>query len=324
MKAAVLHQYGENPKYTDSNEPTPNAEEILVKMVASSIKQIEKSKASGKHYTKYTDFPAIVGIDGIARLADGTHIYILGKSGTMAEKALTIPDHWVTVPEGLSIPLAAALPNALLGSDAALLYCGDIKKGDTIMIHGATGATGRVAIQMAKNRGAACVIALGRESSGLSKLSALGADILINTTQDDETFTTELNEILQLNQPDIVVDYLWGHPTELILKVMNKVIGKRVKFLTVGEMAGSTIHLPSSLLRSGKIELLGSGIGSISHKEIKQYLSVELPKAYQWAAEGKLTMPVQIMKLAEIETAWQTPEKKGHRIVVAIESPETR
>lgn len=318
MKAAILYQYGESPKYAEVPDPIPNTGEALVTMVASSIKQLDKSKAAGKHYTKYQALPAIVGMDGIAQLADGTHVYITGIDGTMAEKAMIVPNSGIPVPEKLSIPLAAALPNALLGSDAAMLYRGGLTKGDTILINGATGATGRIAIQMARNRGAKCVIAVGRLSSGLDELTALGADILIDTQQDDNAFTEALTEVFQQHQPNVVIDYLWGHPAELILKALHGVITNKVNYITVGEMAGATIQLPSTLLRSRKIELLGSGIGSISYKEIKEYFTTELPTAYQWAAEGKIIMPLETVPLSDIETAWQTPEKQGKRNVVML------
>lgn len=318
MKAAVLNQYGESPKYTEVMDPIPNANEVLVKMVASSIKQIDKSKAAGKHYTKYPSLPAVVGLDGIARLEDGSAVYIAGISGTMAEKALVIANSWVLVPEGLSLPMAAALPNALIGSDAAMLYRGEFKKGDTIIINGATGATGRIAIQMAKNRGAECVIALGRLASGLSELSDLGADILIDTAQPEEDFLAELTATLKQHQPAVVIDYLWGRPAELILKVLHDTTSAKVKFVTVGGMAGDTINLPSALLRSRKIELLGSGIGSISFTEVREYFSVELHQAYEWAAAGKIIMPLEIVNLADIESVWQREEKKGKRNVVIL------
>lgn len=318
MKAAVLYQYGESPEYTEFIDPIPNADEVVLKMVASSIKQIDKLKAAGKHYTKYPSLPAVVGLDGVARLEDGGAVYITGISGTMAEKALVIANSWVLVPEGLSLPMAAALPNALIGSDAAMLYRGEFKKGDTIVINGSTGATGRIAIQMAKNRGAKCVIALGRLASGLSELSDLGADILIDTAQPEEVFLAQLTETLKLHQPKLVIDYLWGRPAELILKVLHDTSSAKVKFVTVGEMAGASINLPSALLRSRKIELLGSGIGSISFTEVREYFSVELPQAYEWAAKGKIIMPLEIVDLADIANVWQREEKKGKRNVVML------
>lgn len=318
MKAAILYNYGESPKYTDAIAPIPKIGEQVVQMVASSIKQIDKLKAAGNHYTKYPVLPVIVGLDGIARLEDGSHAYILGITGTMAEKVLCAENNWIPVPQNLSIALAAALPNALIGSDAAMLYRAGFKKGDTVMINGATGATGRIAIQMAKNRGAQCVIALGRKASGLSDLSLLGADILIDTGQDETALIEELSTVLRSHQPALVIDYLWGRPAELILKVLNELTGSQVKYVTVGDMAGTNINLPSALLRSRKIELLGSGIGSISYKEIKEYFSVELPQIYEWAAAGKIVMPLEIIELADIETVWQSPEKKGMRTVVMI------
>lgn len=320
MKAAILYQYGESPKYATTTVPVPKSGEVVLEMVASSIKQIDKLKAAGTHYTKYPQLPAIVGLDGVARLEDGNHVYISGIGGTMAEKALTIANSWTSVPSGLAVTLAAALPNALIGSDAAMLYRGDFKPGDTVLINGATGATGRIAIQMAKNRGAACIIVLGRGTSGLSELTALGADILVDTGQDEQAFAGELTEILSKHHADVVIDYLWSRPAELILKVMNETAKKKVKFVTVGAMAGATINLPSSILRSRKIELLGSGIGSISYEELKNYFSVELPEAYKWAAEGKLIMPLEELNLADIEKAWQSPEKKGKRTVVLMEA----
>lgn len=318
MKAAILYQYGESPKYATVSAPVPKENEVVLKMVASSIKQIDKSKAAGKHYTKYPALPAIVGLDGVARLADGRAVYVAGIAGTMAEQALVAANSWVLVPEGLSLPLAAALPNALIGSDAAMLYRGGFKKGDAVMINGATGATGRIAVQMAKNRGARCVIALGRLSSGLAELADLGADILIDTGQPEEAFLAELTAVIKQHQPELVIDYLWGSPAELILKACYAASTKELKFVTVGEMAGATINLPSAILRSRKIELLGSGIGSISFAEVKHYFSEELRQAYTWAAEGKLIMPLEIVNLADIETIWQLPEKKGTRNVVLL------
>lgn len=319
MKAAILNQYGESPKYVDLTAPVPNADEVIVEMVASSIKQVDKLKAAGKHYTKYPNLPAVVGMDGIARLSNGSYVYVSGISGTMAEMALVVPNNWVSVPQNLPIPLAAALPNALMGSDAAMLYRGKFQEGHTVVINGATGGTGRIAVQMAKNRGANCVIAIGRISSGLSELTNLGADIVINTEQTEAAYLNELSGYLSKHQPDLVIDYLWSRPAELLLKVLNEVMKKEVRFVTVGEMAGATINLPSALLRSRKILLLGSGIGSISFTEIKQYLATELPRVYKWAEEGKIIMPIQTVELAQIETAWQRPEEKGKRMVVLIQ-----
>lgn len=99
---------------------------------------------------------------------------------------------------------------------------------------------------------------------------------------------------------------------------MNDLINIDVKFVTVGEMAGATVNLSSGLLRSRKIELLGSGIGGLSLNELTEYNSIELPIAYQWALEGKIVMPIHVVELADIETAWQAPQKRGERTIVML------
>ena len=318
MKSAVLFNYGESPKFQEYPEPSPKKGEILVDMVASSIKQLDKTIASGRHYTKYPSLPAIVGLDGIAQLADGAHVYIPGIHGALAQKAIATDGRWIVVPANLNIELAAALPNALIGADAALLYRGAMKSGDHVMVNGATGATGRIAVQMAKNRGAGCVIAMGRQSSGLSELKDLGADILIDTEKSEELLVEELKAITAQYQPSIIIDYLWGHPVELILQAFKSLPPRKLVITTVGEMAGSNIILPSAILRSTQIEFTGSGIGSIPYSDIHKYVAEVLPEVFQLAAEGKIKIDLEITQLKDVETIWSQNEKPGSRIVIKI------
>src|SRR4051812_35877983 len=155
MKAAVLHQLGTNPKYEEFTDPVPQDEhQVSVTVKASAIKQLDKLKVSGKHYTSYQKLPNVVGTDGAGVLEDGTRIYAAGITGMLAEKALVQKLNCVRLPDNLDFETAAALPNALMGSDGALLIRAKIQKGETVLINGATGVTGKVAVQIAKYRGA--------------------------------------------------------------------------------------------------------------------------------------------------------------------------
>lgn len=319
MKAAVLHQYGHIPKYEDYNDPLPqNEQQILVTVKAAAVKQLDKSKASGKHYTSYGQLPSLVGTDGTGILADGTKIYANGITGMIAEKALIHANSWVKLPDNLDFGVAAALPNALFGSDAALLCRAGFNKGDVILVSGATGITGKMAVQVAKLRGASKVIAMGRNEAILNALKQEGADEIISLSRPDEVVIQKVKEIHSQTPIDIVLDYLWGHPMELILAGIKDVTPRKVKVVTIGEMAGANISLLSGILRSTKIELIGSGIGSISMPEVVAYMKNELPAMLQAAADNKLHVEIDEVPLAGIETAWQHHSEKGKRLVVRM------
>lgn len=319
MKAAVLHKEGTNPKYEDFVTPVPtSSNEVIVNVKAFSLKNIDKMKAAGKHYTHYPNLPVAVGIDGAGILEDGTKIYAWGKTGMLAEKAIVEKNKWTVLPEGISFEVAAALPNALIGSDAALLYRAKMQPGQTILINGATGVTGKIAVQMAKHRGAEKIIVTGRNEEILEELKTLGADEIISLKQEDAAIISRIQQLHRETPIDIVLDYLWGHPVELILQAFKSLPPHKLSIVTVGEMAGPTIAMPSGILRSTQIELSGSGIGSISYEDINKYMQQELPDVFKLAADGKLTMDIETAELKDVETVWSQNEKPGRRIVIKI------
>ncbi len=171
MKAAVLNSFGGVPKYQDFPEPTPKNEgQILISVTAASIKNLDRIMASGKTYSKTNQLPAAVGFDGVGVLENGERVYAQGITGMLAEKALVSKDRYIPLPNKIDDVLAAAVPNAVLGSAMALRYRAEIKEGDVVLINGATGVTGQFAVQTAKHFGASIVIATGRNSRQLERL----------------------------------------------------------------------------------------------------------------------------------------------------------
>ena len=322
MKAAVLNQLGEMPVYTDFPDPSPqNADQLILKVKAAALKNIDKLKTAPGTYLSYRELPAVVGIDGVGVLEDGTMVYAQGITGMMAEKALITKGRYTVLPKGIDPALAAAIPNAVLGSAMALHIRAKIKAGDTVVINGATGVTGKVAVQVAKQLGASRVIAIGRNASALEKLKALGADELVHLGDDDKAVVHRLKEIEKQTPIDIVIDYLWGHPAELLIQAL-RVEGPnanmhKIKLVTVGDMAGQNMTLHSAALRSADIEILGSGLGNLTQKDFAEFGSVILPKMFALAVEGKLTLDTQQEHLKNIHEAWHTPAN-GKRIVLTI------
>lgn len=320
MKAAILQQFGKAPQYGDFPDPVPgNEQQIVMTVKAASIKQLDKAKASGNHYTSNASLPAVVGFDGAGVLDDGTRVYAMGLTGMLAEKALIDKDKWVPLPDNIDFKLAAALPNMLLGSDMALLYRGGIKRGDVILINGATGVTGMVATQVARLHGASKVIVTGRNPDSLRQLKELGADETISLKQDDELFVSQLTAIQNATPIDIVLDYIWGHPIELILSALGGAsVVHPVKIVSVGEMAGATIALSGSSLRSHPIEILGSGFGSMTQEQVQIYMKDVLPSIFNMASEGQIKIDIESASLKDVEEAWTKKYPSGVRVVVEM------
>ena len=323
MKAAVLDQLGSIPVYRDFPSPAPmSANQVVLNVKAAALKNLDKGKTKVGFYAAHRELPVVVGTDGVGVLEDGRKVYAIGITGMMAGKALIAAGRYTVLPDGIDLALAAALPNAVLGSAMALQVRGEIKSGEVILINGATGVTGQVAVQVAKHYGASRVIATGRNEGRLQKLKALGADMTISLNQSEEAITEQLKEVHQQSPVSIVLDYLWGRPAELIIRSLS---GEglttnifKTKFITVGEMAGPTISLHSGSLRSAFIEIVGSSPATFSAKDFGAFSNQVLPEMFSLAAIGKLKLETQNERLENIETAWTT-ELSGKRLVILMD-----
>jgi NADPH:quinone reductase-like Zn-dependent oxidoreductase len=323
MKAAVMHPDGGLPQYEEVAEPqVQNENEVLVNVKAVAVKHLDRGVASGKHYSsgQQPGIPRIPGVDGVCVLPDGSRVYGMGVSGMMAEKATIHKDRIVRLPDGLDDATAAALPNAVIGAAMALKFKAKIQAGDVVLINGATGVTGRVAVQLAKYYGAKKVIGTGRNQRSLSELPALGADETIAITGDDAHFTAQLEVLHGATPIDIVIDYLWGRPAELIFSVLkgNGMFTNPVSYVSVGSMSGDHIQLSAAIMRSVDLQLTGSGMGSWPREQVARAFTEILPEAFRLAAEGKLKLETTAAKLSDIASVWQLDVPGGNRLVVTI------
>lgn len=324
MKAAILEKLGEAPKFKEFIDPKiQNENELLMEVKAAAVKNLDKIRASGKHYASHKELPAVVGMDGVGFLEDGTRIYAHGISGMIAEKAIIDKNRYTKIPDQLDLKTAAALPNAVLGAAMAIKVRGEIKPGQNILINGATGVTGQLAVQIAKHYKAKTIIATGRNLENLEKAKIYGADKIISLNQDNEAISEQLSTIHKETPIDLVIDYLWGNPMELIINAVKggglNNFTKKVRIVTVGSMAGENINLSSGVLRSSDIEILGSGFGSLSQEDLKLYDNEILPEMFQLAAEGKLKIDVIEGNIKDIEILWNQKIEPGKRLVITID-----
>jgi NADPH2:quinone reductase len=149
MKAAVLHTVGQPPRFEDFPDPYASQNEVIVDIKAASLKNIDKAIASGSHYSRRSALPVVCGTDGVGILGDGTRVFCGGARppyGTMAEQTVVSRSWCLEIPHDVDDFTAAALPNPALSSWLPLVWRAQLKPGETVLILGATGVAGKLAV----------------------------------------------------------------------------------------------------------------------------------------------------------------------------------
>ncbi len=288
----------------DVTEPVPSPGEKLVTVTASAVSHLAKTRASGAHYSSTNQFPFVVGIDGVGRLDDGTRVYFAlpePPNGSMAERTVVSSARCVPLPETLDDLTAAAVANPGMSCWAAFKERAKLQAGETVLINGATGTAGRLAVQIAKHLGAKKIIATGRNPDTLRLLSTLGADVTIPLVEDKTALETSLTGQFKTGI-DVIIDYLWGTSAESLLIARAKVGGKAgpTRFVQIGAASGSEMTLPAAVLRSSAIDLMGSGLGSVSFDGLIRCVGELL----QATVPGGFKIDFKPVPLAEFDEAW--------------------
>ncbi|HEY1781729.1 MAG TPA: zinc-binding alcohol dehydrogenase family protein [Roseiarcus sp.] len=315
MKAAIVRGPGQTPVYGDFAEPKREADENRIRVSAAALSPLARGRASGAHYSALHSFPFVAGVDGVGRLDDGRRAYFLmprAPFGAMAEEAVVSSTQFLPLPDGLDDITAAAIANPAMSSCAALTERAKFKAGETVLVNGATGAAGQLAVQIAKRLGAAKVIATGRNLKALQEAAELGADATIPLVEDeaalDASFAAAFEEGV-----DVVIDYLWGKSAERLLIAAAKAAKAPVRFVQIGSISGETIALPSAVLRSAPITLMGSGLGSVPLDRLLAAIGPGL----EAAASGGVRIAAKAVPLSEVEQAW-TGDDSGQRVVFTV------
>ncbi|HVZ86857.1 MAG TPA: zinc-binding alcohol dehydrogenase family protein [Polyangia bacterium] len=315
MKAAIVTEAGRPPAYGDFEDPQPAPGQALIRVTASSISHVTKGRASGRHYSTQGGLPFIPGLDGTGVAADGRRVYFLAPEhpyGAMAERCVADERHLIALPAGLGDDAAAALAIPGMSSWAALVERARLRAGETVLVNGATGASGRLAIQIAKHLGAGKVIATGRHPDMFDDLRRLGADVTVPLLQDRDALERAFKNEFQPGL-GVVLDYLWGASAETIIVAAAKAGPEAVpiRFVQIGAMSGSDITLPSAALRSSALELMGSGIGSVPLPRLLAAVRGVLDAAPSAGFE----IATRVVPLADVTKAWSESDA-GARIVL--------
>lgn len=316
MKAAVVDRRDGVPEYRDVPEPDVRDGEVALSVAAVAVENVDRAIVAGAHYTAaafQAALPAIPCFDGIGHLPDGTMVGFGGLQpprGALAERAVVRAEHTVPIPDGIDPSIAAALSSAITAM--CLQTAGGFTAGETVLVQGATGVAGRLAVRIARLLGAGRIVATGRDQAALAEVAALGADAVIDTAVDDERLIRAFRENAGEGY-DVVIDYLWGRPTELLARALvpaTFAMSAPTRLVQIGESAGPDLRLTADALRTSGLEIYGAARNA----------ATAMPGAYrqvvEWVRSGALTIPVTVMPLSRIAEAWTRTDLRGRRLVV--------
>lgn len=319
MKAAVVSNFEKAPAYAAFRDPVAESGEVLVRVNAAALSRLVRGQASGQHYSSGTNLPFVPGVDGVGRLPDGSRVYFAfpkAPFGSMAELTAVKRSFCVALPDDLEDVTAAGTANPGMSSWVALMERAKFVAGETVLINGATGVSGRLAIQIAKYLGARFVIATGRNAASVEELPSLGADAVIALDQPAERLTEMFRRTINESGVNVILDYLWGPSAEsLMAAVVGHASGEqapRIRYVQIGSMAGPTIAMPAEALRSSGLELMGSGVGSVSNEALVRNIG-EMMKAI---VPGGLRVQTDAVPLVQVESAWNG--KTADRVVFTM------
>ncbi|KAI0430545.1 hypothetical protein F5Y09DRAFT_227099 [Xylaria sp. FL1042] len=308
MHIAQVHDWAEGPRYvTVDDPPAPSEDELQLRVLAAGLHQVVRSRASGKHYTSGA-LPHAVGIDCVGRdVATGKlYFYINLKPGfgSFADLINVPKDAVHPLPESVDPVAFAASVNPAMSSWLALTKrTKDLPEKYTVLILGATSASGRLAALVAKGLGAGKVIGVARDEATLSKIEGLDQFVV----QKDPITDTNFSHV----DCDVVLDYVYGDLAVHALSTLN--IQRPLQYVSIGVLSRKEVAIPPGILRSRDITIRGSGPGAISLQAMAREIKRLVPAMTEWKLSGGYAVP-----LRNIQEAWQDKSLEGKGRLVFI------
>ena len=312
MRAAVISELGRTPELTDWPEPSG---EVVYDVSAVSLNPADINIGAGRYFAGHPELPYVPGCEGVGRGPDGTRVYLFGdglglaRDGLLAERALAPVDLGIPLPGPVSDEIAAACGIAGMAGWMPVVWRAPVRKDDRVLVLGATGTVGLVAVQAAKLLGAKRVVAVGRNPERLKRAADLGADATVNLAEDD--LAAAFKEAAGGDGPTHIVDTLWGAPA--VAAIQAAAHGWR--FVQIGQSAAAEATVASAAIRGKMGELYGYTDFAVPKKEFReQYL-----RLVGHATAGEIVFDIETYPLARVAEAWERQADGANaKIVVTL------
>jgi NADPH2:quinone reductase len=312
VRAAVIRELGQPPGLADRPEPSGEA---IYEISAVSLNPIDVNVGAGRYFGGHPELPYVPGCEGVGHASDGTRVYLFGdgfglsRNGLLAERAAAPADLGIPLPDAVSDEIATSCGIAGMAGWMPVAWRAPVRKNDRVLVLGATGTVGLVAVQAAKLLGAARVVAAGRNVERLERAAELGADATVSLEEDD--LVTAFKDAAGGDGPTYIVDMLWGPPA--VAGIQAAAPGWRS--VQIGQSAGAEASVSSAAIRGKMGELYGYTDFAVPRDEFReQYL-----RLVGHAAASEIILDIDTYPLERIAEAWERQAAGAHaKIVVTL------
>jgi NADPH2:quinone reductase len=286
----------------------------VVEVLAAPLNPIDLAVSRGVLATGHPELPYVPGCEAVGRTADGRLVWLFGGSlgrtrdGAMAERVQIGDAVAVDVPEGADPALAGAMGIAGLAGWLPFAWRAPLRGGEDVLVLGATGAVGLVAVQAAKLLGAGRVVAAGRSRSGLDRALELGADDVVDLTATDD-LVAAFRAAFAGRGPSYVFDPLWGPPAAAAIEAAVP----WATLVNLGQSAGPLSEIASAAVRFKSLSILGHTNFAASTSELAEHYR----RLVGHAVAGEIRLEVERIPLDDVADAWRRQaDGPGHKLVL--------
>ena len=312
MRAAVISELGQTPTLTDRPDPTGEA---IYEISAVALNPIDVNVGAGKFFGGHPPLPFVPGCEGVGRAPDRTRVYLLSgglglsRDGTLAERTAAPADLGIPIPDGVSDEIAAACGIAGMAGWMPVAWRAPVRKNDRVLVLGATGTVGLVAVQAAKLLGAELVVAAGRNPDRLVRATELGADATVSLETDD--LIGAFKEATGGEGPTYIVDTLWGPPA--VAAIQAAASGWRL--VQIGQSAGGEVSVPSAAIRGKMGEVYGFTDYAVPPADFREHYL----RLVGHAAAGEIVFDIETYPFERVAEAWERQAAGANaKIVVTV------
>jgi NADPH2:quinone reductase len=312
VRVALINELGRPPELADRPEPLGEA---IYELAAVSLNPIDINVGAGRYFGGHPDLPYVPGCEGVGRGPDGTRVYLFGdglglsRDGLLAERASAPADLGIPLPEAASDAIAASCGIAGMAGWMPLVWRAPVRADDRVLVLGATGTVGLVAVQAAKLLGAGHVVAAGRNPERLERAAELGADATVSLEEDD--LVTAFKEATGGDGPTYIVDMLWGPPAAAAIQAAAP--GWRL--VQIGQSAAPEVPLASAAIRGKMGELYGFTDFAVPKDEFREHYL----RLVDHAAAGEIVFDLESYPFDRVQEAWERQAAGANaKIVVTL------